>query len=109
MSICGQQFWLGPRRVGQLVRFWIDCDMVHLSINGTRIKTVRSQLSVTDLARLVADGAHGRSGSMEVMFEWVAGLDAGKATVTVCLRVPGGRGRAGARRARSSRRPGRWP
>lgn len=58
MAICDQQFWVGPHRAGQLVRFWIDCDMVHLTINGTRIRTVRSDPSVTDLARLVADGAH---------------------------------------------------
>ncbi len=57
MSLCGQQFWLGRARVGQRVRFWVDCDLVHLSVSGTRIKTVRSHLSVTDLARLVADGA----------------------------------------------------
>ena len=30
---------------------------------------------------------------MEVMFDRVAGLDVGKATVTVCLRTPGPRGR----------------
>ena len=57
MQLCGQQFWLGPRRVGQVVRFWVDCDMVHLSIGGTRVKTVRSRLSVTDLAQLAVEGA----------------------------------------------------
>jgi transposase InsO family protein len=57
MYVCGQQFWLGPARVGQIVTFWADCDMVHLSIAGTRIKTVRSHLTVTDLARLAAEGA----------------------------------------------------
>jgi transposase InsO family protein len=57
MSVAGQQFWLGRARAGQLVRFWVDCDLVHLSIGGTRVKTVRSHLSVTDLARLAADGA----------------------------------------------------
>jgi hypothetical protein len=31
--------------------------MVHLSIGGTRVKTVRSRLSVTDLAQLAAEGA----------------------------------------------------
>ena len=58
MSLCGQQFWLGPARAGQLVQFWVDCDLIHLSIRGTRIKTVRSHLTVTDLARLTAEGAH---------------------------------------------------
>jgi len=57
LTIRGQQFWLGPARVGQRVRFWIDCDMIHLSIGGTRVKTVRSHLSVTDLAILVTHGA----------------------------------------------------
>jgi len=57
MSVAGQQFWLGPARAGQLVRFWVDCDLIHLSIGGTRIKTVRSHLSVNDLARLATDGA----------------------------------------------------
>lgn len=57
LSLRGQQFWLGPARVGQLVRFWIDCDVIHLSIAGTRVKTVRSHLSVTDLAFLAAQGA----------------------------------------------------
>jgi hypothetical protein len=57
LAIRGQQFWLGPARAGQRVRFWVDCDLVHLSIGGTRIKTVRSHLSVTDLAALLAEGA----------------------------------------------------
>ena len=57
MALCGQQFWLGPRRAGQVVRFWVDCDMVHLSIGGARVKTVRSHLTVVDLDRLVSEGA----------------------------------------------------
>jgi len=57
LSVRGQQFWLGPARVGQLVRFWINCDFIHLTIGGTRVKTVRSHLSVTDLAVLAAQGA----------------------------------------------------
>ena len=40
-----------------MVRFWADCDLIHLFIGGTRVKTVRSHLTVTDLARLVAQGA----------------------------------------------------
>ncbi|ADU46597.1 IS481 family transposase [Intrasporangium calvum] len=57
LSVRGQQFWLGPARVGQLVRFWISCDFIHLSIGGTRVKTVRSHLSVNDLAILAAGAA----------------------------------------------------
>ena len=56
LAIRGQQFWLGPARAGQRVRFWVDCDLVHLMIGGTRVKTVRSHLSVTDLAALLAEG-----------------------------------------------------
>jgi hypothetical protein len=57
MSLCGQQFWLGPARVGQLVEFWASTEWVHLSIGGTRVKSLRSHLSVADLARLRAQGA----------------------------------------------------
>ena len=57
MLLAGKQFWLGPARAGQIVRFWADPDLVHLFIGGTRVKTVRSHLTVADLARLVAQGA----------------------------------------------------
>jgi Integrase core domain len=57
MWLAGKQFWLGPARAGQLVRFWASVDLIHLFIGGTRVKTVRSHLSVTDLAQLVAQGA----------------------------------------------------
>jgi transposase InsO family protein len=53
----GRQFWLGPQRAGQTVRFWASVDVIHLSIAGARIKSVRSHLSVADLARLARDGA----------------------------------------------------
>ncbi len=56
-AVAGRQFWLGPARSGQVVRFWADVDLIHLFIGGTRVKTVRSHLTVTDLARLVAEGA----------------------------------------------------
>ena len=45
-----------PRASGQIVTFWVDCDMIHLSIGGARVKTVRSHLSVNDLAMLAANG-----------------------------------------------------
>jgi transposase InsO family protein len=57
MSIGPQQFWLGPGRTGQQVRFWIDTTTVHLSVGGWRIKTVPSRLSAVDLARLRQAGA----------------------------------------------------
>jgi transposase InsO family protein len=57
MALLGRQFWLGPARAGQVVRFWIDCEWVHLSIGGQRIKSLRSGFSVNDLDVLVAQGA----------------------------------------------------
>ena len=39
---------------------------------------------------------------MEVLFERVAGLDIGKATLTVCVRTPGPRGRRGQTRTFST-------
>jgi transposase InsO family protein len=57
MQLAGKQFWLGPHRSGQIVRFWASVDMIHLLIGGTKVKTVRSHLTVNDLARLVSEGA----------------------------------------------------
>jgi transposase InsO family protein len=57
MSVAHKQFWLGPARAGLVARFWADCDLIHVLIGGARIKTVRSHLSTTDLAKLVAAGA----------------------------------------------------
>ena len=57
MTVCRNQFWLGPARVGQVVRFWVDCEWVHLSIGGQRVKSLRSRFSVNDLALLAAQGA----------------------------------------------------
>ena len=57
MSLRGVQFWLGPARAGQVVRFWVDCDWAHLSVGGHRIKSLRSRFSVTDLDALAAAGA----------------------------------------------------
>lgn len=55
--VAGRQFWLGPARAGTVVRFWADTQLVHLSAGGARIKTLRSHLSVNDLAKLAATGA----------------------------------------------------
>jgi transposase InsO family protein len=55
--LCGNQFWLGQDRAGQVVRFWIDCDVVHLSVGGQRIKSLRSRYTVADLDKLSAQGA----------------------------------------------------
>jgi len=57
MIVCQRQFWMGPHRAGMVARIWADCDLIHVLISGIRIKTVRSHLSVADLARLIAQGA----------------------------------------------------
>jgi hypothetical protein len=53
----GRQFWLGPARAGQTVRFWAGVDVIHLSIAGARVKSLRSHLSTADLAQLARRGA----------------------------------------------------
>jgi transposase InsO family protein len=57
MVLVKRQIWLGPARAGLTVRFWVDCDLIHLLIGGARVKTLRSHLSVNDLAQLTAAGA----------------------------------------------------
>src|SRR5947209_8987901 len=57
LGVAGKQFWLGPVRAGVTVTFWADHDLIHLSIAGARVKTVRSHLSSNDLAALAATGA----------------------------------------------------
>jgi transposase InsO family protein len=57
MVLVKRQIWLGPARAGLTVRFWADCDLIHLLIGSARVKTLRSHLSVNDLARLTAGGA----------------------------------------------------
>jgi hypothetical protein len=57
MIVCQRQFWMGTARAGMVARIWAGCDLIHVLIAGVRIKTVRSHLSVTDLAALVAQGA----------------------------------------------------
>jgi hypothetical protein len=51
-----RQFWLGATRAGMVVRFWASTDVIHLTIGGARVKSVRSHLSTADLARLAATG-----------------------------------------------------
>ncbi|MFF4893461.1 hypothetical protein ACFY11_26660 [Micromonospora chersina] len=52
LQVAGKQFWLGPAPSGVTVTFWADTDVIHLLIAGARLKSVRSHLSVTDLAAL---------------------------------------------------------
>ncbi|WP_434056945.1 hypothetical protein [Streptomyces shenzhenensis] len=56
LQVAGKQFWLGPARAGLTVTFWADTSVIHLLIAGARIKSVRSHLSVADLAQLAARG-----------------------------------------------------
>jgi transposase InsO family protein len=56
LQVAGKQLWLGPARSGLTVTFWADTSVIHLLIAGTRIKSVRSHLSVADLGRLAARG-----------------------------------------------------
>jgi hypothetical protein len=53
----GRQFWLGPQRAGHTVRFWASVDVIHLTIAGGRVKSLRSHLSSADLAQLANEGA----------------------------------------------------
>jgi transposase InsO family protein len=53
----GRQFWLGPQRAGQTVRFWASVDVIHLTIAAARVKSLRSHLSTADLAQLANAGA----------------------------------------------------
>ena len=54
MEVLGKQFWLGTGRAGMMVTFWASTEVIHLSIGGARVKSVRSHLSAADLARLAA-------------------------------------------------------
>jgi hypothetical protein len=55
--IGGQQVRLGPALSGRQVTIWADDTTLHVMLEGTRIRTLPSQLGVTDLARLAAIGA----------------------------------------------------
>jgi len=57
MEATGRQFWLGPRRAGQVITFWADTDVIHLTAGGLRVKSVRSHLSTAHLTKLIATGA----------------------------------------------------
>jgi hypothetical protein len=36
--VAGRHFWLGPARAGTVIRFWADCQLIHLSagVPGSR-------------------------------------------------------------------------
>jgi transposase InsO family protein len=56
LTVAGQQFWLGPDRAGQPITLWADATVVHLLVNGVRLKTVPSRLSIGQLRQLLTDG-----------------------------------------------------
>jgi hypothetical protein len=56
LTVSGQQFWLGPDRAGQPITLWANSTVVHLLVNGVRLKTVPSRLSTAQLRQLLADG-----------------------------------------------------
>ena len=56
MQVARRQFWLGPHRSGMTVTFWAGTDVIHLTIGGARVKSLRSHLSAADLASLAAQG-----------------------------------------------------
>lgn len=39
------------------MRFWAGVDVIHLTVAGARIKSLRSHLSIADLAQLAREGA----------------------------------------------------
>jgi hypothetical protein len=55
-TVGGQQFRLGPDRAGGRVTFWADTAVVHLLVNGVRLKSVPSRLTTAHLRRLLDDG-----------------------------------------------------
>ena len=57
ITVAGKLLWLGGYRAGKSVRVWADTDVIHLLVDGARVKSIRSHLSVNDIAVLVAQGA----------------------------------------------------
>ncbi|MEU1747362.1 IS481 family transposase [Micromonospora arida] len=55
LTICGQQFWLSPTRAGLPVTLWADTTVVHLLIDGVRLKTIPSRLTPGHLRQLLTD------------------------------------------------------
>jgi integrase-like protein len=54
LTLCGQQFWLGPAHAGRTITLWVDATVVHLMLDGIRLKTVPSRLAPTQLHHLLA-------------------------------------------------------
>jgi transposase InsO family protein len=56
LGLGGHQFWLGPVHAGRQITLWADTTVVHLLLDGIRLKTVPSRFSLNQLQQLLADG-----------------------------------------------------
>ncbi|GAA0560431.1 hypothetical protein GCM10010172_49430 [Paractinoplanes ferrugineus] len=56
LAVRGQQFWLGVTHAGREITLWADTTVIHLLLNGSRLKTVPSRLTLNHLRQLLADG-----------------------------------------------------
>jgi hypothetical protein len=57
LQLGGQQVWLGPALAGRTITIWADETSLHVLLDDARLETLPSRLSVTELARMAADGA----------------------------------------------------
>jgi hypothetical protein len=57
LALRRQQFWFGSARAGIPVTLWADTTVVHLLIDGVRLKTVPSRLTAADLGQLLRRAA----------------------------------------------------
>lgn len=57
LMVGGQQIWLGPVLAARPVTIWVDTSSLHVLLDGRRLKTVPSRLSVVELNRLRVSGA----------------------------------------------------
>ncbi len=57
ITVARELLWLGGCRTGKTVRVWADTDVIHLLVDGARVKSIRSHLSVNDIALLIAQDA----------------------------------------------------
>lgn len=91
LQVAGKQFWLGPARAGLTVTFWTDTDLLHLPLAGARVKTVRSHLSVADLATLTAHGGRPAGPPPLPPAQHGAALEVDRVVTTAALVSLGGR------------------
>ena len=112
LMVAQRQFWLGPARAGQTVRFWASVDVIHLTIGGARVKSLRSHFSVADLAQLAAPGRDTRGPAAAAAGEPTAprSRSTGRSTTAASSASPASRSSpprssAAARSSSASKRP----